>query len=72
MNKDDLPITNLEPVDVEDIKHKLLFSDSWDSITEIRNYCDEILEQNDDNSIQPKTNNQIINNLIEVLNDLKN
>jgi len=71
MDKKELPINNLIDLNVEKIKNEVLYSNSWDKIIEVRDYCDEILELNDDDTLKPKTMNQTINYIINMLEELK-
>ena len=54
MSKIKLPIKNLEPLDVKKIKNAILHSNSWDSIEEVCNFCNEVMKLNDDFESQAK------------------
>ena len=71
MKKTEFPKTNLIKLNIEKIKNNLLHSISWDDIIEIKKYCEELLEHHDDYTEVFITKNQVINQLIESLKNMK-
>ena len=43
-----LPEKNLKKLDLKDIKEQLRYADCWDDVIHIKEYCEQILQQNKD------------------------